>query len=173
MKITNQHLQVALVQLAMLKFFPQGQAQKAIAIFLEQICGDADRLQWLVAQLVNHVGEWPGPAEVRGLLCTRYRPADGQEANCTLPGYSPADGEAISTSRDVPKLAAPDAQKLLAGIVDDSGEEMERLRQKLSTMRAMPKASKRIIPAPKPVEELTPEAAEALERWRQKWSEPA
>ena len=172
MKITNQHLQVALVQLAMLKFFPQGQAQKAIAIFLEQICGDADRLQWLVAQLVNHVGEWPGPAEVRGLLCTRYRPADGQEANCTLPGYSPADGEAKSASRDVTKLAAPDAQKLLAGIVDDSGE-MQRLQAKLNALRAQPKPLVRIIPTPKPVAELTPEAAEALERWRQKWSESA
>jgi hypothetical protein len=116
MKITGEHLAVALVQLSMLKYFPPGQAQKAILLYLERLCGTADRLHWLVTELVNHVGEWPGPAEVRGLFCSRYRPADGIEADCSLPGYSPAAGEAKSQRGDIPKLSAGDAQKLLESI---------------------------------------------------------
>ena len=116
MKITNENLAAALVQLSMLRFFPQGQAQKAIALYLEQLCGRADRLHWLVSELVNHVGEWPGPAQVRGLFCSRYRPADGIEADCSLPGYTAADGEAISQRRELPRLTSSEATRLIQGL---------------------------------------------------------
>ena len=116
MKITNEHLAAALVQLSMLKFFPQGQAQKAVALYLEKLCGTAERLMWLVGELVNHVDEWPGPAEVRGLFCSRFRPADGIEADCTLPGYAAADGEVKSQRGAIAAMPQTEARALLEGL---------------------------------------------------------
>jgi hypothetical protein len=171
-EITDRDLAWALAEMSMLKFFPSGEsgemAQEAIVRLLRRMVGSREQLRWLVQTLVDRVGHWPGPAEVRGLLCTQYRPADGIEAPCTLAGYSPADGEAKTATRDVPRLAAPDAQKLLCGIVDDASE-MLRLQAKLNALRAQPKPAARLIAPSKPVEELTPDAAAALERWRQKW----
>ena len=117
--ITKYEMKSAMLQLSMLKFFPQAEAQQAIAMYLAQICGNGDRLSWLVSQLVNHVGEWPGPAEVRGLLCSRFKPADGIEADCTLAGFSPSDGEIASASKAPAPLTAGEAQKLIAGLTKE------------------------------------------------------
>lgn len=114
--ITKDDMKNAMVQLSMLRYFPQGDAQKAIAMFLAQLCGTGERLQWLVSQLVNRVGDWPGPAQVRGIFCTRFRPADGKEADCTLAGFTAADGELASARKDPPALTAGEATKLIAGL---------------------------------------------------------
>ncbi len=46
-----------------------------------------ERLAWLSRQLMK-VKTWPGMGEVRGLYCLRFTPADGIEADCTLPGVT-------------------------------------------------------------------------------------
>ena len=80
----------------------------------------------LVAELVNHVGEWPGPAEVRGLLCTRYDAADRIDAYCNLPGYRAADCEA----RSLTEHEQHKAQERSSGSVGYlSGQGMIRLLQ--------------------------------------------
>ncbi len=64
---------------------------------LERICETPDRLDWLVSMLENHVGEWPGPAQLRALYATRWRPADGIEGtSCAIAGRTPADSESLS-----------------------------------------------------------------------------
>lgn len=116
-KITAADLKGAITMLSLMRYFPSDTAQvAALGLFLERLCGDRDRLQWLVEQLVNHIGEWPGPAEVRGLFCSRFRPADGQEADCTLPGYAAVDGEAKSQRGAVAALPQAEAQKLMEGL---------------------------------------------------------
>ena len=47
-----------------------------------------ERLDWLVAAAVNAMRTWGGVPELRGLLCTRWKPADRIEAYSSLPGYS-------------------------------------------------------------------------------------
>jgi hypothetical protein len=51
----------------------------------------AEQLRWLKETLLNHYDEWPGPKTIRAIWCTRYKPADGIEAD--LPVSSPLAAE--------------------------------------------------------------------------------
>jgi hypothetical protein len=94
-KFTESNLRKAIDSLKLLKYFPADPAAHgALMELLTGMCPDLEALDWLVAELMNHVGEWPGPANVRGLLCQRCKPADGIETDCGIPGYTPADCEA-------------------------------------------------------------------------------
>jgi hypothetical protein len=100
--------------LAMLPFFPH-ESRSAVMRLLAVMCPSREALKWLITETVNHVGKWPGPAELRGLLCTRYDAADGVDGYCSLPGYSAAEMEAKAIERH---------EQLKAG-----GWEAERLAQ--------------------------------------------
>lgn len=89
---TQKDLDRAVNDLSMMPFFPV-EARAAIMAFLARICPHKRALTWLVAECVNHVPQWPGPAELRGLLCTRFDAADGIDAYCNLPGYTAAEME--------------------------------------------------------------------------------
>lgn len=85
----------AIKYLAAIPFFPTDEyAQEAVMRELEKFVDQPVRLQWLVDAAINTMRKWEGVPELRGLYCTRYRPADGRETSCSLPGYSPADCEA-------------------------------------------------------------------------------
>src|SRR5215471_7048160 len=63
---------------------------------LEEIAAFVDRqdgLEWLIHEAVGTMKRWDGIPELRGLYCTRFKPADGREADCRLPGHTPADIE--------------------------------------------------------------------------------
>ena len=94
MKISKIDLDKALMRLSLLKYSrDQPVVQAALQEFLAQICPSREALEWLVSELVNKIGEWPGPADVRGLLCTMYKPADGIHVDCKIPGYRWQDFE--------------------------------------------------------------------------------
>lgn len=113
--ITEAHLAAAIAGMSILKFFPMDEIQhRVMAEFLRKLCGHAEGLSWLVQQLVNRVGEWPGPAQVRGIYCTRYKPADGLENfDCTIRGFTPED---CSQKRDHQQIGKGEAKKMLASI---------------------------------------------------------
>ncbi len=116
-KPTDEDFAMALVDLSQLRFFPTDPlAPEGILRLLRQLVGTRDQLAWLIGALVNRVGEWPGPAQVRGLFCTRFRPADGIEADCSLPGYTADDCEAQSVAAGPEKQLPPAGQKLLAAM---------------------------------------------------------
>lgn len=55
-----------------------------------------DRLKWLIGAMTNgQYNEWPGIAEVRGVFCSRYTPADGINAYATNPVYAPSEDPII------------------------------------------------------------------------------
>lgn len=91
--ITDGHLAAAIAGMSILKYFPMDEIQhRVMAEFLRKLCGHAEGLHWLVTQLVNRVGEWPGPAQVRGIYCTRFKPADGVEnLDCAVAGFTPEE----------------------------------------------------------------------------------
>lgn len=100
MKITEADLRRANARMSMLSFYPSdSMAQGAIQELLARMCPSLEALEWLVTTMIDRVGQWKGPAELRGVLCWRYRPADGVEGNCSLPGFRPEDGEALSLER--------------------------------------------------------------------------
>jgi hypothetical protein len=97
-KFTKQDLERACDNLAMLPFFPV-EARAAVMRLLATMCPSKQALDWLITETVNRVAKWPGPAELRGLLCTRYDAADGVDGYCSLPGYSAAEMEAKAIER--------------------------------------------------------------------------
>ena len=89
----------AVREMALIKYFPAGPGEReAVMNLLDKLAaGNEERLQWLVDIVVNYVGEWPGPAQLRALYATRYRPADGIEGtHCTIAGFTPMDLERAS-----------------------------------------------------------------------------
>lgn len=105
----------AMVELSTLRYFPADDLTKrAVMSQIMRYCDRSDGLSWLVSQLVNRVGQWPGPAEVRGLYCSRFKPADGIEANCSLPGFTAEDGEARNP--EPIKLGRSEAKGLLESL---------------------------------------------------------
>jgi hypothetical protein len=94
MQIQKNDLVKAVGRLSLLKYEKsQAMVEAALMEFLALICPSREALDWLVAELVNKIGEWPGTADVRGLLCTMYKPADGIHVDCKIPGYRWQDFE--------------------------------------------------------------------------------
>ena len=91
-KFNQRDLERAATRLGMLRYWT-ADLRAPVMHLLAQICPHREALEWLVNELVNVVNEWPGPAEVRGLLCTRYDAADGIDGWCNLPGYRAEDYE--------------------------------------------------------------------------------
>jgi hypothetical protein len=76
------------------------------------MCSSPAEIAWLACEMVNVVGEWNGPKELRGVFCSRYRPADGIEMDSTHPAYTADAGEQRSLEAPVRLMltAAPDQQ---------------------------------------------------------------
>lgn len=103
--MTEKDLQEAVEDLSMLPYFPT-EARGAVMRQLAKMCPHKTALKWLISQVVDRVGKWPGPSELRGILCSRYDSADGIDVWSTLPGYTPADGEARSIAEHEQRLVA-------------------------------------------------------------------
>ncbi len=93
--IDERTLYLAAETLQAIPYYPtSGIAQAAIMREIAKFVDQPDRLRWLVETAVGNMREWTGVPELRGLYCTRYKPADGNEADCTTPGYTANECEA-------------------------------------------------------------------------------
>jgi hypothetical protein len=93
-KFTSADLSEAVTDLSLIEFFPSSPNQHAaVGLLLARICPHREALSWLVRTYTDHIGRWHGPMELRAVLCTRYRPADGIEAWSQLPGFRASDAE--------------------------------------------------------------------------------
>jgi hypothetical protein len=110
---TERDLVDAVDELAMLPFFPT-ESRGAVMALLGKMCPYRTALRWLVAEATNHLDRWPGPAELRGLLCTRYDAADGVDQWCSLPGYRAEDAEEKHYEQHKQLLAGGYAEESLA-----------------------------------------------------------
>jgi hypothetical protein len=67
---------------------------------ISQMVATQDQLTWLVGVMINQVGEWHGPAELRGVFCNRFKPADGIEADCVMSrGFTIGEAEMKALDR--------------------------------------------------------------------------
>lgn len=112
-------ISAAVEDLGICKYFPAGDGErKAMMRLIRAMVSTKPQLDWLVSTMVNQVGEWRGPKEFRGLFCTRFKPADGIEADCLeTPGFTGAALEArsIETHEERKALTGGRDQKLIAG----------------------------------------------------------
>ena len=106
----------AVDEMAMLKYFPADAAGRGTIMWLlRRIATEPHEVAWLARTMVDRVGEWQGPVELRGVFCTRFKPADGVEADCqTSVGFRPADGELRSLTEHA-LLTEGEKRLLLAG----------------------------------------------------------
>jgi hypothetical protein len=100
----------AVDELSLLKFFPADPAaRRAIMRLLSRLIepGRLDQLTWLVQTMIDRVGTWNGPVELRGVYATRYKPADGIEASCAVtPGFTPDEMETRAKASELPQAEA-------------------------------------------------------------------
>lgn len=83
--ITPEEATAAVDELELMAFFPSNAAARAaLAHILMELVDDKERLRWLVDRALKLYTRWPGPAELRALYCSRYKPKDGVETHSTL-----------------------------------------------------------------------------------------
>lgn len=86
-------------------FFPKSEtAKKLLATLLAQFVNTKPELDWLTLKSCELIRDWEksgGIAELRGLFCTQFAPADGIAADCTTPGYRAEEREARFFSQEL------------------------------------------------------------------------
>ena len=99
MKPTQQQIAAAVTRLTILSMFPNNPAAHSeVMRLLARMVPTVEALDWLIDTMIDRVGEWRGTVELRGILCTHYKPLDGIEAYSTIGGFTPSDSESQSLS---------------------------------------------------------------------------
>jgi len=100
----------AVSELALLRYFPvEASAREALMRLLERMVATPEQLGWLTRTMIDQVGEWQGPKELRGVFCTRFSPADGIKADCSAGEFSPAALESKAMLREKSIRSLPPA----------------------------------------------------------------
>jgi hypothetical protein len=87
-KFTEQDLVAAVDDLATIPRFPYN-SRPAVMSELVRMCPHREALRWTIRNAVANCITWPGMAELRGLLCSRYEPLDGiDRPYCSIPGFT-------------------------------------------------------------------------------------
>ena len=96
-QFNEQDINSALAKLGTMNYFPADQGSRAeIAALLAQMCVSSKSLDWLMEQMICHVKDWPGCAEMRGIYCSRFPPMDGINTYAAHWKYSPEASEGRS-----------------------------------------------------------------------------
>ncbi len=152
----------AALRLSLCRYFPSDPAViPMIAEMLKEMVPSREALDWLVNTMVNEVGEWQGPVELRGILCTRYKPLDGREAESSHCRFSPAANEARYLTEHAQLKAGSAPLELLGEIMqpeEPEAEIIERPKRKQPTTRELEQQLARDAAAAK---RLTPEQIES------------
>lgn len=100
---------MAVGEMSLLKFFPTDEFAKAALVgLLCRMATEPAQLQWLSRTLMDNYTEWPGPQEIRAVFCTRFKPADGIEADLTAGRLAAKiEARALEAHQQHKQLAAP------------------------------------------------------------------
>lgn len=114
-KPTEEDFLAACGELSAIPFFPSDSgARTAVARALRSFVSQTHHLRWLVDTSIDHMRQWGGVAELRGIYCTRFKPADGVEGYSSISGFTPADSEnAYLSGIPAPRQLAEADQKAL------------------------------------------------------------
>ena len=119
--VTKEQALQAAMRLRVLKFYPNDRnVDLEVARIFGRMVSTNEQLNWLVETMVDKIGEWHGPMELRGVFCTRFKPCDGVEVSCvSSQGFTPSDQEMRSISaHQEQKLLESTKVRLIAGKVD-------------------------------------------------------
>ena len=89
--------------LALLKYFPSDpEARGELAVMVCEMMTSEEQVDWLVRRMRTLYNEWPGPKEMRAVVCSKFKPADGIDC------YSEVYMDGIPSEREnLPALEAP------------------------------------------------------------------
>lgn len=114
---------------ALLRFFPASDAM-ARRELARQVCGfaaTARQVEWLTNIVMSHYNDWPGISELRGIFCTRFRPADGIETSlCGSSTYGAvleARGTATHEHYKAIEAGLPSQTRMIEGAVERMPEQ--------------------------------------------------
>lgn len=135
-------------RLAILKFFPADNVARAeILKLICEMASTNEQIDWLVNRARSLWNEWEGPRELRAILCSKFRPADGIEAYSQLAQF--ADG-IPAEKQSAPQLEGATLKQLEAGPIADP--EMQALvvamkpAKNLNAVRGLPIKPAIILP---------------------------
>lgn len=129
-----------------LPFFPaEEEVLEVLTSMAMKMAENEEQLRWVVKRMTcdGLYREWPGPAEVRGVFCWKYKPKDGIEADSAIypegppvePGYLPLlqnpalpPGHIASADEEADAIIQALAEKLAA-----AKKYPPRKKQQLST----------------------------------------
>jgi hypothetical protein len=97
----------AINRMSLLTFFPPQTAWPGLAMLIHDMCSTDEQVEWLARRVVTLYDSWPGPHELRAVLCSRFKPLDGIEADSKHARYI-EDG--IPSER--PEISAPAPKRL-------------------------------------------------------------
>lgn len=84
MKKESINLKVAVAavdQMALLQFFPSDAGtRKELLKLISEMCWNDEQVKWLAKRMITLFDQWPGPHELRAVLCSRWPAADGVDA---------------------------------------------------------------------------------------------
>lgn len=119
MKPTKKQIADVVDSFGALAFFPKPDdvaARKVIMRLVEAMVSNVDELNWLQAAMINQVGEWKGPADLRGVLCAYgvmtgkhgWKPADGIWSVSAAPGFTQEDRNARWDAQEGARITGGD-----------------------------------------------------------------
>lgn len=133
--ITEKGIKRAMGAFSMLRYFPADEdARAAFMEILGAMCSSDEQVIWLAKRTLQLHREWPGPLEVRAILCSKFLPRDGIEADSTLYVEGiPSERETHTVlTAGTPILALP------AGVEASMDPEMEKLAGEVAEACKMP-----------------------------------
>ena len=118
--MTFREIAPLVARMAALPFFPSkadDDARISIATVLAACAANIEQAEWTVNRCLKIWDKWEGPHELRAVLCSKFRPADGVEAYSRLPQFS----EGIPSEAETTNLqltGAPAARQLTGDVAD-------------------------------------------------------
>jgi len=152
MRPTSVQIEAVVGEFGMLKFFPTGEIEReAVMHLIRAMVGTQEQLDWLRSTMINRVGQWHGPADLRGVFCSEFLPLDGINATSEVPRFTQEDRNARWMEREGERITGkPDDALRLA-----SGAEMkllplppEEIVKNEALLREVERATPQRVPEP-------------------------
>lgn len=125
-------IEQAIDKMAMLKFFPIAPGTRAaIMELIGELCQDDSQVEWLAGRVVELYNEWPGPAELRAVYCSRWRPRRGPDSASAV--Y--LEGIPSEKRDNMPSITAGDRKQISGPVSNDPS--LVAIVDKLAAAKAM------------------------------------
>ncbi len=158
----------SLGRMALLKFFPADDEARAELVRLAgRMARTNEQIDWLVTRCLALWNQWEGPREFRAVFCSKFRAADGVEAESQLPQFADGIPSELAESPWAPQLpAGAEPLRLTAG--ECAPEEFRATVAELATATDMRRVLQRraIWPVHREADEPPPLSAETRAKLR-------